>query len=127
MKYLLAQIAFAIAVFIALATTSCGGSLNGADTSINDNSLDKKAALEHLNAKKEGIQQDEYYIYSIKCWKSAMEDIAAEDATSEAKNQLEEFCPTADTSSSNTQIQTQRVEIFTCALVSVSKEDLDCK
>jgi len=127
MKNLLAQIAFAIAVFIALVSTGCGGGLNGPDTTINDKSEDKQNALKRLNVEREGIQQDKHYIYSTRCWKSAMDAVASEFSAEKAKEQMLEFCPEAEEMWSDSKQQQTRVDIYTCTLISVPRDYLNCK
>jgi hypothetical protein len=127
MKNLLTQVIFAIAVFIALVLTGCGAGLNGPDTTINDKSDDKLNALKRLNVEREGIQQDKHYIYSTKCWKSAMESIAAEFSYDKTKNQLLEFCPETEEIWSDSIQQQTRIGIYTCTLISIPKDYLNCK
>ncbi|MDF1497493.1 MAG: hypothetical protein P1P90_05550 [Patescibacteria group bacterium] len=117
MKNLFAQILFSITFLLAVISSGCGGPNHNAQPE----TPDKKAALARLNVMQEGIQQDDFYLYSTKCWISAIKRIADDFANEEARSQLKEFCPSSDTSSSNTQVQIVRVGDCSCALVTVPK------
>ena len=122
MKAFIGQILFAITVLIATLSTSCAGNLQNSYGSAKDESREMKAALQKIGAEHQGIREDEYYIYSAKCWVSAMKSIAEEYAYDEARQQLEQLYPELDTSKSNTMQQYARYGNCTCALITISKK-----
>ncbi|MFZ6015090.1 MAG: hypothetical protein ACOYUZ_01915 [Patescibacteria group bacterium] len=123
MKNITAQIILAIIFVLATLSQSCGGSGFG-DKRVRSPEQEKEV---HLNLRKlqveqEGIKQDEYYVYSTKCWISAMENIAMEFASDGAKEQLDQFCSNSKISFNDTKSQSATGNSCVCVKLILPKQ-----